>query len=429
MAAPAGRGDNGLMQEHALATMRRRLRSAFEFARSVEPRTLPSRRDLYIDAALAVLIVVAARLTSHGGGNAGPLLLAAILLAARRLFPLTTCVLLVIEVLAARYHAMPMAPVIVGFAGYSAVRYSRFRGAALVTVPWLWVIVGAFLWGSTALLILVSLALTVTVGYAVHAVAERDRMLGEHEAATRRALELERARIASELHDVVTHNVAVMIVQAGAARQVLAEAPDEATAALLNVEASGRAAMTELRHLLGLLSPGQAPGEATGTADGAEPAELEPQPGLAQLPALVDRLTAAGLQIDLRVGEVPDELSPGLDLAVFRVIQEALTNVIKHAGKPPTTVSVACSDGQLVVEVADTGRPIPAAAPAVPAGARRGLVGLRERIALYGGVLDAGPRSGGGWVVRARFPIDAPPRAGGAAPPDRDRSVAVSGGR
>ncbi|HJS96905.1 MAG TPA: histidine kinase, partial [Solirubrobacteraceae bacterium] len=374
------------MAELTPTTMRRRLRAAVEFARSVEPRTLPSRRDLYLDAALAVLIVLAARLTSHGGGEAGPLLVAAVLLAGRRLFPLTACVLLVIEVLAARYRGEPMAVVIVVFAGYSAVRYSRFRGAALVTVPWLWVIVGSFLWGSTALLILVSLALTVTVGYAVHSVAERDRMLAEHEAATRRALELERARIASELHDVVTHNVAVMIVQAGAARQVLAEAPDEARGALLAVEASGRAAMTELRHLLGLLSPGQAPGEAAATPDGPAPAELEPQPGLAQLPALVDRLTAAGLPIDLRVGELPDELSPGLDLALFRVIQEALTNVIKHAGKPPTIVSLNCDDGQLVVEVADTGRPIPAAGPAVPAGAGRGLVGLRERIALYGGV-------------------------------------------
>src|SRR6185312_4559676 len=188
-----------------------------------------------------------------------------------------------------------------------------------------------------------------------HAVAERDRMLAEHEAATRRALELERARIASELHDVVTHNVAVMIVQAGAARQVLAEAPGEATAALLNVEASGRAAMTELRHLLGLLSPAHSSGDEADTRDVGAPAELAPQPGLAQLPALVDRLTAAGLPIDLRVAELPRELSPGLDLAVFRVIQEALTNVIKHAGKPPTTVSVACTDGQLVVEVADTG--------------------------------------------------------------------------
>ena len=394
-------------------TMRRRLRSAFEFARSVEPRSWPSRKNLCFDAALAVAIVVVAHKSGHGANDRVALLLAAALLATRRLFPLAACVLLVVEVLATRYRAEPIAVAIVVFAGYSAVRYSRFRGAAAVTVPWLWLIAGTLFWGSTALLILLSLALTVTVGYAVHAIAERDRMLAEHEAATRRALELERARIASELHDVVTHNVSVMIVQAGAARQVLAEAPGEARAALLAVEASGRAAMTELRHLLGLLSPGQAPG-ADADPPEATPAELEPQPGLAQLPTLVDRLRAAGLPIDLRVGELPEELTPGLDLAVFRVIQEALTNVIKHAGKPPTTVSLGYGDGRLVVEVADTGRPILAAAPAVPPGARRGLIGLRERIALYGGVLDAGPRSDGGWIVSARFPVDgAAPRLGG----------------
>ncbi len=421
------------MQEQTPTTVRRRLRLALEFARSVEPRPLPSRQDLFADAALAVLIVLAVRLTMHGGGNTVALLIAGALLAARRRYPLTVCLLLTIEVLATRYHAKPLALGIVVFAGYSAVVHSRFRGAALVTVPWLWVIVGTFLWGTTALLILVSLALTVTVGYAVHAVAERDRMLAEHEAATRRALELERARIASELHDVVTHSVSVMIVQAGAARQVLAEAPDEARSAMLAVEASGRAAMTELRHLLGLLSPTQAPGDEMRLPTppyAAASAELEPQPGLGQLHALVDRLTAAGLPIDLRIGEPPGELSPGLDLAVFRVIQEALTNVIKHAGKPPTTVSLNFADGQLVVEVADTGRPILAAAPAIPAGARRGLFGLRERIALYGGELDAGPRIGGGWIVRARFPIDSPPpRQRRSAPARSDQRVIAAPGQ
>jgi signal transduction histidine kinase len=418
------------MEEHAPTTIRQRLHMALEFARMVEPRPLPSRRELYADAALAVLIVLAIRLTSHSAGNTLALLIAGVLLAARRRYPLATCLLLTVEVLATGYHVKPFALGILVFAGYSAVVHSRFRGAALVTVPWLWVIVGAVLWGTTALLILVSLALTVTVGYAVHAVAERDRMLAEHEAATRRALELERARIASELHDVVTHNVSVMIVQAGAARQVLAESPGDARAAMLAVEASGRAAMTELRHLLGLLSPRQAPRAEAGTPNGPTPAELEPQPGLAQLPALVNRLTAAGLPIDVRVVELPPELSPGLDLAVFRVIQEALTNVIKHAGKPPTTVSLTYDDGQLEVEVADTGRRILAAAPAVPTGARRGLIGLRERIALYGGVLDAGPRSGGGWVVRARFPVDAaPPRVDDRAPAARHGLVAVTGGR
>jgi signal transduction histidine kinase len=414
------------MQEDTSRTMRDRLGLAVAFARSVEPRPLPSRQALYTDAALAGVVLVA-RLAVHTGPKTPAVLLASAPLAARRRYPLTACVLLAIGVYATRHDAKEIAIASIVLAGYSAVKYSRFRGAALVTVTWLCVIVGAALWGTTALLILVSLALTVTVGYAVHAIGERDRILAEHEAATRRALEIERARIASELHDVVTHSVSVMIVQAGAARQVLSEAPGEARAALLAVEASGRAAMTELRHLLGLLSP--APGEAE-TPDGTAPPELEPQPGLAQLPALVDRLTAAGLPIDLRVAKLPRDLSPGLDLAAFRVIQEALTNVLKHAGKPPTNVSVTYGDGELVVEVADTGRPIRAVAPAVPAGARRGLIGLRERIALYGGVLDAGPRSGGGWIVHARFPVDAAPaRLGAGAPVGGNGLVAANPGR
>ena len=423
------RGDNGPMQREPLRSVRRRLGLVVAFARSVEPRSLPSRRDLLIDAALAVLIILAARLTANNGGKAGALVIACVLLAARRRFPLAACVLLMVEVLVTRYRAMPLAPLIVVFAGYSAVKYSRFRGAALVTIPWLWVILGALFWGTTALLVLVSLALTVTVGYAVHVIADRDRVLAEHEVATRRALELERARIASELHDVVTHSVSVMIVQAGAARQVLTESPGEARTALLAVEASGRAAMTELRRLLGLLSPVQGVRWEAGALDDAATAELEPQPGLAQLAALVDRLTAAGLPIDLCVGELPAELSPGLDLAVFRVIQESLTNVLKHAGKPTTTVTLDYVDKQLVVEVADAGRPILATAPAVPAGGGRGLIGLRERIALYGGVLDAGPRSGGGWIVRACFPIDATPLPNGSGIHARgEEFVATTGG-
>jgi len=413
------------VEQEALTAVTRRLRPALALARSVEPRPLPSRAALYTDGALAALVLVA-RLTFHTGPKTAAVLLASLPLAARRRYPLAACLLLAIGVYATRHDAKVIAIASIVFAGYSAVKYSRFRGAALVTVAWLFVIVGAALFGTTALLILVSLALTVTVGYAVHAIGERDRLLAEHEAATRRALELERARIASELHDVVTHSVSVMIVQAGAARQVLAEAPGEAREALLAVEASGRAAMTELRHLLGLLSPTRAPGEA----DGAPPAELAPQPGLAQLRPLVDRLTAAGLPVDLHVGALPPELSPGLDLAVFRVIQESLTNVIKHAGKPTTTVKLTYGEHHLVVEVADTGRPIAAAAPPVPPGARRGLIGLRERIALYGGVLDAGPRKGGGWIVSARFPVDGPPsRRASAAPVGGNGLVGATGRR
>jgi signal transduction histidine kinase len=128
-------------------------------------------------------------------------------------------------------------------------------------------------------------------------------------------------------------------------------------------------------------------------------------------------VTAAGLPVDLHIGDLPRGLPPGLDLAAFRVVQEALTNVIKHAGKARTSVSVDCRDGDLVVAVADGGRPDGAAggaAPAIP-GAGRGLLGLRERMAVYGGELEAGPRPEGGWLVRARIPADLVP----AVPPGR----------
>jgi signal transduction histidine kinase len=180
---------------------------------------------------------------------------------------------------------------------------------------------------------------------------------------------------------------------------------------MLAVEASGRAAMTELRHLLGLLGPADPADQGTAGDCGPAGQDLRPQPGLGQLRSLIDGVTAAGLPVDLHIGELPRGLPPGLDLAAFRVVQEALTNVIKHAGKPHTSVSVDYRDGDLVLAVADAGRPAGAAggaAPAIP-GAGRGLLGLRERMAVYGGELEAGPRPDGGWLVRARIPADLVP--------------------
>jgi signal transduction histidine kinase len=215
--------------------------------------------------------------------------------------------------------------------------------------------------------------------------------------------------------------VSMMVVQAGAARRVLSAHPAEATKALRAVESSGRTAMTELRHLLGLLSP--PPGTANGGGAAGQPAALldagssprsaaglAPQPGLDELREMVGRVVTAGLPVELRISGTPRDLPPGLGLAVYRVVQEALTNVIKHAGKPQTEVRLTYEPAALVVEVADDGRPIPAAGPApdagVPRGAGMGLLGLRERVALYGGELAAGPRPGGGWLVQARIPVE-----------------------
>jgi signal transduction histidine kinase len=387
-------------------------------------------------------------------------------LAVRRLAPLTSFAVLLLGAIATRQYATDVTFLAAICAGYSAVAHSRFRNAALLAVPFGGLVMTAGFWSAsqalppgrlplssraellwpgakagasgvtpprpkilneqgrllsvhldpwrgTVLIVLLALVAISVIRNAMRAGERRTQLEAEHAAATRRAVERERARIASELHDVVTHNVSVMIVQAGAARQVLAQAPGQATAAMLAVEASGRAAMTELRHLLGLLSPA-GPGSDEGDGDGD--ADLRPQPGLAQLQSLVARVGGTGLPVELHIGdEVPAELPPGLDLAAFRVVQEGLTNVLKHAGKPRTSVSLDCRDGDLLVAVADVGPPIPAAVPAVPGGGR-GLLGLRERVALYGGQLEAGPQPAGGWQVQARFPFDPPPAPAGRAP-------------
>jgi signal transduction histidine kinase len=192
----------------------------------------------------------------------------------------------------------------------------------------------------------------------------------------------------------------VMIVQAGAARQVIASAPEDTERALLAVEASGRTAMAELRSLLGLLCPGQ--DEQAGRNG------LRPQPGLAGVRALADRVSAAGLTVRLTVTGTPRDLPPGLDLAAYRVVQEGLTNVLRHAGEAGVDVLIEW-DTELAITVSNDRR-APAdgilRGPADGTGPGRGLAGLRERVSIYGGTLEAGPRRpGNGWRLRAVIPL------------------------
>lgn len=232
----------------------------------------------------------------------------------------------------------------------------------------------------------------------------------EQAQATQAALAAERARIARELHDIVAHNVSVMVIQAGAARQVLAGSPEQARQALLAAESSGREALAELRHLLGLLSA-----EAAEAGDAA----LAPQPGLAQLESLVARVVEAGLPVECCVEGAARPLSPGLDLAAYRILQEALTNALKYAGRARTQIVLTYQANGLRIEVLDDGvlSPAPPAPPTQPTqptqpaeaatlGRGRGLVGMRERALLYGGSLEAGPREGQpGYAVRAWLPF------------------------
>jgi signal transduction histidine kinase len=414
------------------------LARAVTFARSAEPSPGVSPQAYTADLVLAVAFTCVALAAGTPHRVLGPLLviLTTAPIALRRYCPLAAfwmTVLAIIGAYAGTYGATLVTFFTAAFAAYSAVVHSRYRGAALLSMPLAAVLIMAIFPNTTlpvpgrATPLLIFIPIMI-VGNAVHLWTRRAddsstrlrQARAEHEAATRAALERERARIASELHDVVTHNVSVMVVQAGAARQVLPGDPDEAVKALLAVESSGRAALTELRHLLGLLSP------ATGPADGAWPAgqpdcapaagahpngaALAPQPGLDELRSLVGRVANAGLPVALKVVGPPRDLPPGLGLTAFRVVQEALTNVLKHAGKPVTLVRLSYQPGALVIEVIDDGRPIPAAGSApgngVPRGCGMGLLGLRERVRLYGGELTAGPRSGGGWLLTARIPVE-----------------------
>lgn len=249
------------------------------------------------------------------------------------------------------------------------------------------------------------------------AVGERGWLLErERESATEAAIAGERDRIARELHDIVSHNVSLMVVQASAAREVLGTMPDEAATALRAVEDAGRGAMTDLRHLLGLLAPAQ---DGTDGAPDPEPradaasTPLAPQPGLDRLGPLVDRISFAGLPVEVRISGEPRPLPQGIDVTAYRIIQEALTNALRHGDGGSAEVTVRYADHALRVEVLNTGPSVlTGTARATPrprsAGTGRGLIGLRERVAVHGGDLDARRRLGGGYRVRARIPLDRP---------------------
>jgi signal transduction histidine kinase len=211
-----------------------------------------------------------------------------------------------------------------------------------------------------------------------------DRLQREHESAVAE----ERARIARELHDVIAHSVSVMTVQAGAARLLLDGDPERARDSLLSLENTGRQALADMRRLLGILRSDH------------ERAALRPQPGIGDVPALVDQMRAAGLRADLSIEGEPKPLAPGVDLTAYRIVQEALTNALKHAAPAPARVAVRYARDTLAVEVVNDG---PLRGNGRPG---HGLVGMRERVGLYGGTLTAGPTDEGGFRVHAELPVD-----------------------
>ncbi|HXK14031.1 MAG TPA: histidine kinase [Gaiellaceae bacterium] len=228
---------------------------------------------------------------------------------------------------------------------------------------------------------LVFLCLAWMSGDSMHA-REHDRELRIGRAAGE-----ERARIARELHDVVTHNVSVMVVQAAAAGEIFDTDPQRARDAIGAVEETGRRALNELRRLLGVVADDEA--------------GVLPQPSLDRVGELVDRVRAAGLEVELIEEGTPGDVPEGIGLSAYRIVQESLTNTLKHAFASHVTVRVRHSADAVEVEVTDDG------VGAALHGEGRGLIGMRERVALYGGELDAGSRADGGYGVRARIPVAA----------------------
>ena len=228
--------------------------------------------------------------------------------------------------------------------------------------------------------------------YTAELEARARRLESERESRARDAVVDERRRIAREMHDVVAHNVSVMVVQAGAARRVLETHPEKAHEAMTSIESTGRQALTEMRRLTGVLRRDD------------EPA-TRPQPGLDRLGKLIQKTREAGLPVQVEIDGSPIALPQGVDLSAYRIIQEALTNTLKHAGPSSASVWIGFGPQRLELRITDNGRGAASQmANGQPAG--HGLVGMRERVSLFGGDLKAGPLPGGGYEVKATLPLE-----------------------
>lgn len=308
-------------------------------------------------------------------------------------------------------QTLPVLIALYTVAVYRGVRSAWFGLAAAVGVGALAAFVGASSYAAwlavasqSAVFMLAATLIGVTVGdrkrYVAALVELAAQLARERDQQAQLARITERGRIAREMHDIIAHSLSVMVALADGADALLVKDPERSRAALREVAQTGRGSMSEMRRLLGVLSEDpQEQGEPEATD-----APLRPQPGADQLVDLVESFRSAGLPARLeRTGRIPG--SQGLQLTVYRIVQESLTNALRYAAQP-TVVSVRLTmvPGQLEVVIADDGRTSPAASPSQGAG--RGIIGLRERVALYDGTLVAGRRPGGGWQVRATMTVD-----------------------
>lgn len=391
-----------------------------------------SSRPVLLDALVALLLAVLSLAELWGEGvsdrarepdaiGVGIVLLGAVALLGRRHAPLPVAVGVV--GLSCVFYALDygsyMAPVGLG-ALYSLVAHepNRRRAWTAIAVLWTALFVVACLtllrgtngieW-SNALSMTLSIGATLLAGAVIRNKEEifvdtrqrAERAEAEKRLDAERAVTRERLRIAREMHDVVAHGMSLITVQAAAAQAIAETRPEDATRLMRSIEATGHDALVEMRRMLGVLRNGEA------SQDPGERGSLAPQPSLDDIGSVVAHCVDAGRPTELVIEGERRPLAPGVELAAFRIVQEALTNVVKHAGPSATaTVTIRYGTDSLTVSVADTGR----GAAAGPAGGTggHGLVGMRERVEIYDGQLAAGPQPGGGYLVRASLPIGPP---------------------
>lgn len=395
------------------------------YRRRVLPSSLRAYRPPRADVALAAAFVVVGQLVTWGrldepAAFSGPRATNAVLnlllmasIAWRRRAPVAAVCWAVIVYYLSQAVVRHDIPLLAGFvplivltasAAYSCTRRRALLAAALalaglvtVTLSTPWLNSPDYFISNVVLLLAPWLAARGLREREDRAVALGTVLAGERarqDAALREVVADERVRLARELHDIVAHSVSVMVIQIGAARMELPAAPAQATAPLLAAEDVGRQALADLRRLLGVLRADEAVAGDSGEAP------QPPQPGLSQLDALLMPPRAAGLVVEVQVEGDPVELPAGLDLTAYRIVQEALTNTLKHSAASSATVRLRYGASSLQVEVDDDG-----SRRAVNDGTGHGLVGISERASLFGGSATFGPASGGGWQVSVELPL------------------------
>jgi len=332
----------------------------------------------------------------------GPVLLETLPLLLRRRYPLPVLAVVLPASIAAQFVVGVLPPFALGLALYTVASHTERRVAlragvaALATLVVLLLVRNGFDARESVVHLIIFASATWILGDNVRTkrayyreLEERaERLEREREENIQHAAAEEQERIARELHDVIAHSVSVMVVQAAAANDIFERQPERAREALRSIEESGRSALTELRRLLGIVRT-------------HERGRLDPQPGLAALEELIEQVRATGLEVELELNGELGELPSGVDLSTYRIVQEALTNTLKHAQATHVRVRLGRRAHELAIEVADDG-----VGPGKESTNGHGLIGMRERVALLGGTLETGPGESGGFAVKVRFPLE-----------------------